>query len=200
MDQSPRWVSVAINWAFGTSIFCWGMVREESCSVLKQIFFPDFLTLAFRDLHFGSKMAFSYHTMENLMRLWPFWRKRKFWPALKWCWFCWIFANTFISFCSLKDTFCSSCQSGSVKLSVKFSQKKLGRGLKIVFAPAFTNPCSQKIHLHGWCLLVLYWFVLFRDKVLRLYKFPKSCFSWLVVNICLSENCQIGWGNVVFEK
>ena len=97
MDQSPRWVSVAINWAFGTSIFCWGMVREESCSVLKQNDFSDFLTLAFRDLHFGSKMAFSYHTMENLMRLWPFWRKRKFWPALKWCWFCWIFANTFIS-------------------------------------------------------------------------------------------------------
>ena len=116
------------------------------------------------------------------------------------CWFCRIFANTFISFCSLKDTFCSSCQSGSVKLSVKFSQKKLGRGLKIIFAPAFTNPCSQKIPLHGWCLLVLYWSVLFRDKVLRLYKFPKSCFSWLVVNICLSENCQIGWGNVVFEK
>ena len=73
----------------------YGQGRELFC--FKAECFSDFLTPAFHDLHFGSKMAFSYHTMENLMRLWPFWRKRKFWPALKWCWFCWIFANTFIS-------------------------------------------------------------------------------------------------------
>ena len=73
----------------------YGQERELFC--FKAECFSDFLTPAFHDLHFGSKMAFSYHTMENLMRLWPFWRKRKFWPALKWCWFCWIFANTFIS-------------------------------------------------------------------------------------------------------
>ena len=86
---------------------------------------------------------------------------------------------------------------GSEKLSVKFSQKKLGRGLKIILQQPLQIPLPKNYPCMGdvcwFCTDPFYY-------VTRLYKFPKSCFSWLVVNICLSENCQIGWGNVVFEK
>ena len=78
---------------------------------------------------------------------------------------------------------------GSEKLSVKFSQKKLGRGLKIILHQPLQIPLPKNYPCMGdvcwFCTDPFYY-------VTRLYKFPKSCFSWLVVNICLSENCQIG--------
>ena len=40
----------------------------------------------------------SYRMMKNLMRLWPFQRKHKFYLALKWRWFCWTFALDFNQF------------------------------------------------------------------------------------------------------
>ena len=47
----------------------------------------------------------------------------------------------------------------------KIFPEETWKRVKNHFASAFTNPSSQKLPLHGWCLLVLYWSVLFCDKV-----------------------------------
>ena len=47
----------------------------------------------------------------------------------------------------------------------KIFPEETWKRVKNHFASAFTNPSSQKLPLHGWCLLVLYWSVLFCDKI-----------------------------------
>ena len=128
------------------------------------------------DLLFCPKLAFSYHMIENLMRLWPFQRKHKFCMALKWCWFCWIFALDFyqgvISFvqpvglvdvglpCHLISLFCFGLTSDKIVklfscLEVKFSCNFSKYGVKTLWTPLpnlcmFLRKCNRNWHNFLW--------------------------------------------------